>query len=1054
MKKFLIFLVSIVVVVSIGLTTYYFLRNDESISITNQEIYCNAGDVISLDRLGIVIKKPYRKTKFDYNAGGEDVTKYIEYKQGQNCYYVSKDFGGEINLVISTNNKNYPSFNVLIHVGNGTKENPYYIFNETNLKEIGNSYSLNGYYVQMDDIDLTNSFQSIGYNSAMSTWTGFGGNYDGAGYSISGLNLAGDLSNAGLFSSISSTGVVKNLTVKNANITGCFANAGVLAGKIDGTISRVVVEDSNITNIANSAKVGAICGSYSGKEMSLSYAQNVNISVKGKNNIIGGLVGKLDLTKAQATYANNVVINTNENANIVGGYAGEFVIGTNSGSIQQSYANVSLNLDSNKVSDNTFGLFVGKVSENSDFDITKANALNHFVGNFVITDKICDDKDLVADYNTELFLNPEGSIFYDLEQALYLIRPYSLSNISVGTKYVWYALDKDNITVWDTKQTWIMSESGLPYLNLNTNANIDVESTYFLTRSLDKIEISATKFIEMLKQGIKDKNISVAKESVIELTNWQAVNLENSVVNGNGSTIYITHTQKDSEDYASIFNKIENSAFLNFNIIVKDVTIDVKNVTGLAKTINSNSSIATSAISNVNITFENVSSNVTNVIGLADSLNPANITNCSVNIDATSKNIENIYGYTSSNEAIISNSTANIIADSNKTITAVALLNLKTIEADVTITINGNKKLDLVIGGIAINNAGTIQHSKVNVNANILTANDVKFGGVATYNNGSILTTIVSGDKLYIKDATTARLGGITDTNDGIISECNVKNIEMGNSEQATSSYVGGIAVTNNKDIEKVLMSADIYGNWVGGICVDMGKTTTATVDQVVIGKDQNSNVYFIQNTIKGHAYSAGLVVDFRKGSITNVQAVSSIVGGNNETRSSLITLVFTNGANIKNCAINSSIGGSGTKYREVFTDFASYEKKSDFGLSNVGSRDSRFNLYSINANHGCMQSVVVNLKEGVNNANASAPNVSVFTTDYDAEDPNSSYVRYVSDFNNVAQFQGTYNYTYRASWFGNKTISKRLTFEIGADKVWKSNGYSIYLAFIENLSK
>jgi len=42
MKKFLVFLVAIIVVVSFGLTTYYFLRNDEVIRIETKEIFCNA----------------------------------------------------------------------------------------------------------------------------------------------------------------------------------------------------------------------------------------------------------------------------------------------------------------------------------------------------------------------------------------------------------------------------------------------------------------------------------------------------------------------------------------------------------------------------------------------------------------------------------------------------------------------------------------------------------------------------------------------------------------------------------------------------------------------------------------------------------------------------------------------------------------------------------------------------------------------------------------------------------------------------------------------------
>ena len=59
MKKFLVFLVSIVVVVCLGLTTYYFMRNDEVINFSTKEIYANVGDIISLDDLGYGVTKQY-----------------------------------------------------------------------------------------------------------------------------------------------------------------------------------------------------------------------------------------------------------------------------------------------------------------------------------------------------------------------------------------------------------------------------------------------------------------------------------------------------------------------------------------------------------------------------------------------------------------------------------------------------------------------------------------------------------------------------------------------------------------------------------------------------------------------------------------------------------------------------------------------------------------------------------------------------------------------------------------------------------------------------------
>lgn len=64
MKKFLIYLVVILVAVSVGFTVFYLVKDDETISITTSSIYMREGDVI--DDLGIVYEN--RKTFSDYEV--------------------------------------------------------------------------------------------------------------------------------------------------------------------------------------------------------------------------------------------------------------------------------------------------------------------------------------------------------------------------------------------------------------------------------------------------------------------------------------------------------------------------------------------------------------------------------------------------------------------------------------------------------------------------------------------------------------------------------------------------------------------------------------------------------------------------------------------------------------------------------------------------------------------------------------------------------------------------------------------------------------------------
>ena len=131
MKKFLVFLISIVVVVSFGLVTYYFLRNDEVINFKTTEIYCNVGDIVTINDLGKTVKKQSNKTKYNYNAAGDDVVSAIKYNDGKGYYVAQK--GGDYEVVISTTNKKFKEFKFTVHIGDGSESNPYFVKDEQSL---------------------------------------------------------------------------------------------------------------------------------------------------------------------------------------------------------------------------------------------------------------------------------------------------------------------------------------------------------------------------------------------------------------------------------------------------------------------------------------------------------------------------------------------------------------------------------------------------------------------------------------------------------------------------------------------------------------------------------------------------------------------------------------------------------------------------------------------------------------------------------------------------------------------------------------------------------
>jgi hypothetical protein len=110
-------------------------------------------------------------------------------------------------------------------------------------------------------------------------WTpisGFGGTFDGDGYTIANLTVKGTTP-VGFFGGVNSTATIKNVTFDNANVSGTHYVAVVLAGewneKANATIDNCHVINSTVVcdtdaNNDNGDKVGGICG----------YAVSLNIT--------------------------------------------------------------------------------------------------------------------------------------------------------------------------------------------------------------------------------------------------------------------------------------------------------------------------------------------------------------------------------------------------------------------------------------------------------------------------------------------------------------------------------------------------------------------------------------------------------------------------------------------------------------------------------------------------------------------------------------------------------------------------------------------------------
>ena len=172
------------------------------------------------------------------------------------------------------------------------------------------------------NIDLTGKEWTPIGTSFSNSYTG---TFDGGNHTITGLTInQSATSNVGLFASIAEGGTVKNLTLKDVNIT-ADSNAGAIAGENRGTIENCSVSGS-VTSSSNNSYVGGITGwNYRGTITDC----HSSATVEGKA-YVGGIAGQSDAT-ITACYSTGSVTATKNNTtgySFAGG-----VVGYNNGAV-------------------------------------------------------------------------------------------------------------------------------------------------------------------------------------------------------------------------------------------------------------------------------------------------------------------------------------------------------------------------------------------------------------------------------------------------------------------------------------------------------------------------------------------------------------------------------------------------------------------------------------------------------------------------------------------------------------------------------------------------
>lgn len=213
--------------------------------------------------------------------------------------------------------------------GAGTAESPWEIDTTAQFETIATAdEDWADYFIQTTDLD----FVAAGEVAAIATEAAkFSGQYDGAGYTISNIDIDDDegvTTNAfGLWAYMQAGGVIKNLTVINADGAGQIANvaaknsySGILVGENAGTIENCYVQgDIVFTHSVASTYgiVGIIAGANHGRIQNCSAGGSIVFAATtGTVLRVGGVAGYQSGTaSATESYCKNIISTTHLSCN-------------------------------------------------------------------------------------------------------------------------------------------------------------------------------------------------------------------------------------------------------------------------------------------------------------------------------------------------------------------------------------------------------------------------------------------------------------------------------------------------------------------------------------------------------------------------------------------------------------------------------------------------------------------------------------------------------------------------------------------------------------------
>lgn len=917
MKKFLIFLVSTIIIVCLGVTFYQFAKNDEVFSVTSETLYINYGETLSLDDIDFSRKEESQDTNIDFNAGGDEVTSIIKFDDVNKCY-VPTGKGGATTIIISTSNKKYKRLAIDVVVGVGSEDNPYYISNESQLFNIGNAFELDGYYSLVKDIKLTKSHSPIGHTSTDDY--AFTGKFNGNLHTISNLTITDTdgKDNAGLFAIIGNSGSVTNLNLENVSITGNYETAGAVAGINYGTLNRITVANPSI-NVSKSYACGGLVGvSTASNDISITptikrcyvYTDN-NSAIKSTDGVAGGLIGTANSTTIQACHTATIV----ESASFVGGLVGQFELDNSDAHIYECYSISIVRGNSGFV-----GNLIGYIDLAGTASVEKSIAL---LGNY---------------YNAGL--NSFGGIGIDADSIAtsnaYAVNGKSQKELKRKDTYIYYIDSTGNEKYWDSM--WYLEDGQYPVLSGGNQVAGDINASspsgdgdednpeiIVPTNPNTEGKILSTKSDVVKYLQTDDITGTYILSNNIDMGGmvWTPVKFSGTLKSTNGNQYSISNFKiKSTAKNVGFFSVIKNASISSIGF--ENVTISSGSSCAgiLAGIIQGNTTISDVCITNCSIS--NSSDYAGLIVGYTSS-SDIKIENCrtlSSGISGNNSNAGGLVAYVGANTSI-TNCTIDVavIKAVNKLggFVAINYGKISNLSFDGRLSSVGSSTQGYFGGGVGVN-IGTTKDCHVSIDTMTVentapSGESVSYivGGFVGYNKGGIVKTCDTFVNKILTGTSKSRvyIGGICGYNSGELTESFCSSSQIGTAN-STDCVAGIVAYNYGGKVSGCFTHTDkMAGLIVSGIA--MSNSNNGSIDSCFVGQDMLNRTLLTGKNI------SGIVYDIISGEISNCLISAELRGTNSDGFISgfatFMPYTTDKFGTISKCVADVSFTGSGYKY-------------------------------------------------------------------------------------------------------------------------------------------